>query len=386
MNILYHHRSLADGAEGIHIHEMTEALRGLGHRVTIQSLARPEGAGQRHSARLATVRRRMPQAVFELAAAAINIHEYAALRRQLAAERFDLIYKRHALLDVGAILAARRAGIPVALEVNTAYSAPSVREFEPVRLLPLVRRAERLALRSASVVLAVSSPLAAYVRELAGPAVRVLTLANGVNPEFFDASRADGAAIRAAYGLTDQFVVGWAGILRRWHGIEVLIDAVATLPAVRLLLIGDGPARPDLERLAEERGLRGRLTVTGRVPHAAMPSHIAALDVAIAADDRTGFASPMKVLEYMGMARPVVLPRLANLADLVHDDRTGLFFEPGSAASLALAIGRLQASPPLRARLGRAARLMVEDRFNWSFNARAVLDAVATPPRSGACL
>lgn len=376
VNILYHHRTLADGAEGIHIHEMIEAFRALGHHVSVQAIAREAEAGRGSESVLASIRRRLPQGLFELAAIALSGSDYLRVARRVRAEEPDLVYKRHALFDVGAILAARRRGVPVVLEVNTAYSAPSLRQFEPLRLAGLARRAERLSLRAATLVVAVSSPLADYLRELAGPGVTVMVLPNGVNPARFDPARAGGAQVRARLGLEGRFVVGWAGVLRRWHGIEVLLDALAKTPAAHLLLIGDGPDRPLFEQLARERGLTSRLVVTGRVPHDAMPDHLAALDVAVAADDRTGFASPMKIVEYMAMARPVVLPRLRNFEDLVEHERTGLFFRHGDAGDLAAQIARLQSSDALRARLGRAAREEVETRLNWRRNAEAVLSGV----------
>ncbi len=385
MNILYHHRSLADGAEGIHIREMVEAFQQLDHHVSMQAVATPKEKGVGAGGLLAGLRRRLPQTLFECAALALNVSDYVGVARRISSEGTDLLYKRHALLDVGAALAAKRRGIPVVLEVNTAYSAPSLLQFEPVQLAGLVRRAERRALRSASLVIAVSSPLASYLRELAGPDLPVLTLPNGVNPELFDPARTDGREVRTRYGLHDRFVVGWAGVLRRWHGVELLLDAMVQMPAAHLLLIGDGLDRPLLEGLARERGLAARLAITGRVPHDAMPAHLAALDVAVAADDRTGFASPMKIVEYMAMARPVLLPRLRNFEDLVQHDRTGLFFERGDALDLARGLRVLCDNPQVRERLGRAARARVEGQLNWRNNAKTVIETIRAG-RAGAGL
>jgi glycosyltransferase involved in cell wall biosynthesis len=377
VRILYHHRTLADGAEGIHIHGMVDAFRALGHGVAVHAITRPRAPGEGDAGRLARIRARLPQAAFEAGVAALNGPEFLHVARLLRGGA-DLLYKRHALLDVGALAAAKRRRVPSVLEVNFAYSAEAVRSFEPVRLTGLVRRAERAALRLATVIVAVSTPLADCLRGIAQSDLPILVLPNGVDPELFDPDRHDGRDVRARYGLDGRFVVGWAGLLRRWHEIDVLLDALVQAPAAHLLMIGDGPDRAEIERMGRERGLADRLRITGRVPHSEMPSHLSALDVAVAAGDHTGFASPMKVVEYMAMARAPLLPRLRNFEDLVDDDRTGLFFEPRSASDLARLIRLTAGSPAVRERIGRAARHEVVTRLNWRDNARAVIESVSS--------
>jgi glycosyltransferase involved in cell wall biosynthesis len=119
--------------------------------------------------------------------------------------------------------------------------------------------------------------------------------------------------------------------------------------------------------------------VTGRIPHAEVRDHVAAMDVAVVAHDRTGVASPMKLLEYMAMAKAVVAPRLDNVRDVVDHERTGLLFEPGDVGALALAIGRLANDGPLRLELGRNAREIIETTRNWRRNAEHVLALLPRP-------
>jgi glycosyltransferase involved in cell wall biosynthesis len=170
--------------------------------------------------------------------------------------------------------------------------------------------------------------------------------------------------------------VGWAGILRDWHGLDVLLDAVAAVPSVSVLIVGGGPERAAVEQRAVALGLAGRVVVTGRVPHEAMPSYLAAMDIAVVADDRTGVASPMKLVEYMAMGLPVLAPRLENIRDLVTDDVNGLLFTPRDSRALAAGIARLAESPELRSRLGRQARSTVEHERNWRCNAERVIAMV----------
>jgi glycosyltransferase involved in cell wall biosynthesis len=376
MRILYHHRSLGDGAEGIHIHEMIAAFRRLGHHVELISLARPSGAGRGDRGLAATARHRLPGVIAEAARLATNAPDYFVVRRALRRSQADVIYKRHALYDVATTVEAARTHVPLVLEVNTLYSLPVVRQFEPLRLVGLAAALEQRALRSARFVVAVSTPLKDRIVELAGPEVQVLVLPNGVNAETFDPASVDGHEVRKEYGLTDRFVVGWTGVLRAWHGVELLLDALRRVPEAELLVVGDGPERSTLQRFAEQFGLTERVHITGRVDHNDVPRYIAAFDVAVASGDHTGFASPMKVVEYMALARAVVVPRQPNFSDLVRDHETGLQFTPGNAVDLADRILELSASRPLRERLGRAARAVVCERLNWTANARAVMCAL----------
>ena len=375
MRILYHHRSLGDGAEGVHIDSMVEAFRALGHEVIVESLARPAGGGRGDQGLIAAVRQRLPQALFEAGALAANALEYAKAYRALRARAPQLLYKRHALFDIGTVTAAARLGIPVIVEANALYTSPSMRQFEPLAFAGLASRIERRAFRLATAVVAVSTPLKDQIENCAGSDVRILVLPNGADPDLFDPARWDGAAVRAKYGFADRFVVGWVGVLRRWHGLDVLLRAVRETDAV-LLVVGDGPGRAEIERLVDSQNLSDRVRITGRIAHDAVAEHIAAFDVAVSADDRTGFASPMKVVEYMAMGRAVVVPRLPNFLDLVRDGVSGVTFAPGDSGDLARRLAALRSAPDSRRQLGREARQEVVTRLNWKENARKVLDAV----------
>lgn len=375
MTILYHHRTLADGAEGIHIEEMVRAFRELGHDVHVIGLAASsEGVARRTW--IARVRTLMPSGLFEAASMAGNLVEYFEVRRAIRTLAPAFLYKRHARNDVAALWAARRAGVPAVLEVNCLFTGPGYREFEPVALESIAIRLERWAMRLATWRLAVSTPLARLIEAMAGVGATVMP--NGADPARFDPGGAHPAAVRARYGFDGHLVVGWTGVLREWHGLELLLDALARVPDARLLIVGDGPARATVEARADRLGMIDRVVVTGRVPHERVPDYVAAMDVAVVAHDRTGVASPMKLLEYMAMAKPVVAPRLDNVRDVVDDDRTGLLFTPGDVNTLAAALQRLAADPALRARLGRAARESIETARNWRRNAEQVLDLIPT--------
>jgi glycosyltransferase involved in cell wall biosynthesis len=373
MRILYHHRTLGDGAEGIHIREMVSAFRGLGHEVRVISVAAADVNEGRRGI-VDRVRSLLPGSAYELATAACNPIEYSSVRRAIADFKPDLLYKRHARNDIAALSAARDLGVSSVLEVNCLFSSVTYWQFEPVTFRGLTEYLERRALSLASIVLAVSSPLAEHARALAGRPVKILP--NGANPDVFDASRTFTGQNPVPPGVAGAVKVGWAGILREWHGLELLVDAVARVPNLELVVIGDGPARAQLEDRARALGISDRLVVTGRIPHSDMPRHLAVVDVAVVPDERTGIASPMKLLEYMAMGLAVIAPDLPNIRDIVTPDVDGLLFRSGDLDELSGILARLAVDRELRVRLGTNARTKIRRERTWTRNAQAVLEWV----------
>jgi glycosyltransferase involved in cell wall biosynthesis len=373
MRILYHHRTLGDGAEGIHIAEMVNAFRALGHEVRVLGLAADDVPRARRGW-VARIRNAVPQLVFEVASVATNVAEYLHTRKAIQGLGPDFLYKRHARNDVGAASAARHAGVPVVLEVNCLFTGEGYREFEPMALESVAAAIEKRALLLADLRLAVSTPLAEQIKRLAG--MDAVVMPNGADPTRFDPAHAAPEGVRARYGLGTSLVIGWTGVVREWHGLELLLEAAAALPDARVLVVGDGPARAAMADRARALGLGERPVITGRVPHPEVAHHVAAMDVAVVASDRTGVASPMKLLEYMAMERAIAAPAIPNIQDVVTQGEDGLLFAPGDVVSLAECLRRLATDAALRERLGRAARRTVLERRNWRRNAEEVVSQV----------
>ena len=370
MRILYQHRTLADGAEGVHIAAMVDAFRALGHEVRVIGVA-AGGTASPASSLAARVKRAVPRPLLELATLVVNVPEYVATLKEIRRFEPDLLYKRHARFDVAALAAARHAAVPAVLEVNCLFSQQPYAQFEPMTFHRVAAAAERRALRLASLVVTVSSPLARMARGLG--AVDPLVVPNGADTRRFDPAEADPSAVRTRFGLDGRLVVGWAGVLRDWHGLELLLDAVGRLPGVALLVVGDGPGRDVFEAKAAAAGVADRVVVTGRVPHEEMPHFIAAMDIAVVADDRTGVASPMKLLEYMAMGVAVVAPAMDNIRDVLTEGVNGLLFEAGSSDALLSCLRQLHDDPALRAALGAAAQRSVRSERTWTRIASDIL-------------
>jgi len=225
----------------VHVRELATALSGLGVDIAIAS-PRIEPAGDVLDVPVELV------AIPPLPVGASDADLRAALGTQrktviAAARSFgaDAIYERYSLCGAGGLEAAVSLGIPHVLEVN----APLRAEARRFRTLPNPRLAaeiEHIVFRGTSRILVVSQALRQWVEEGGVEPARIEVVPNAIAPRHVRPRllRDD-----------DEFVLGFCGSLKAWHGIEVLLEACAIAfaqePALRLEVVGSGP----LERLLD---------------------------------------------------------------------------------------------------------------------------------------
>jgi len=383
MKVLYHHRTRGADAQGVHIRALTGALRSLGHQVRIVSLARQQNpasapAPTRTRGGPSLLGRAIPHWLYELIALGYNLPAFVVLAFAVLRDRPDLIYERYALFNVSGLWVARLFRIPFLLEVNAPLSLEH-REHGDLVMHGLAERIERWLCRSATRTVVVTAAMGRIFEQGGVPAQKLLVMPNGVDRERFH-PRVDGGEVRRERELEDGFVVGFVGWIRPWHGVDRLIDAVAILapefPELRLLLVGDGPAVPDLRARVRRLGIGERVQFTGALPAEQVPAHVAAMDVAVQ-PDVTDYASPIKLFEYLALARPVIAPAKPNITEVVDDGDSALLFEPGSTEQLADCIRRLHEDEHLRSHIAaRGAALIDERGYDWEANARRVVEIV----------
>ncbi len=159
----------------------------------------------------------------------------------------------------------------------------------------------------------------------------------------------------------------------------------------RLVVVGDGPLRGELEAIVRETGLGGRATLLGAQPRAATLREVRRADALVQASrtapdgDMEGL--PVAVAEAMALRRPVVATRHSGIPELVVHDETGLLADEGDEAGLADAMRRMAADRPAAARMGLAGRARLEAGFSApAWNAlfeRRLLDAAARRSEGG---
>lgn len=212
-------------------------------------------------------------------------------------------------------------------------------------------------------------------REMAArgvPEDRLVVLPNGVHTHLFEPRPRD-PELEEALGLRGTTVIGYAGGLVDYEGLELLLEAVAALKArradFRLLVVGDGPHEAAVRATADRLRLGDVAVFTGRVPHEQVGRYLSLVDVAPFPRlplPVCELISPIKPFESMAMGRAVVVSSVAALTEIVADGTTGLVFEKGSVGSLTAVLERLLDEPDLRAKLGDSARTWVRNERDWS--------------------
>jgi glycosyltransferase involved in cell wall biosynthesis len=374
MKILYHHRVGSKDGQYVHIEELVRALERRGHEVILVGPAATGAVDFGGEASLvASLKRHLPRAIYELLELAHGIVAQQRLVRAYRAHKPDALYERYSLhLPAGALL-KRRFDLPFLLEVNAPLAEERER-YGGLGLPRLARASERWTWRSADRVFAVTRVLAGHVERAGVPAERIAITPNGIDLEHFRAAPGRVEAKRRL-GLEGKTVVGFTGFVREWHRLDrVLGWLAASAPEhVHVLLIGDGPARADLERQAQALGVRERFHTAGIIAREDIPSFAAAFDVALQ-PAVVPYASPLKLFEYMALGLAIVAPDSPNIREILSDGEDALLVPE---AELSAAVERLIADPELAQRLGRAARATLERRdYTWDANAERVEAAI----------
>jgi phosphatidylinositol alpha-1,6-mannosyltransferase len=204
-------------------------------------------------------------------------------------------------------------------------------------------------------------------------AARMVQLTPGVDEKTFHPD-SGGAAVRAALGLTDRPVVVCVSRLVPRKGQDTLIRAMprvlAAVPDAVLLIVGGGPYRKDLERLAEETGVARSVRFTGAVPGEELPAHYGAGDVfAMPCRTRRGGLDVeglgIVYLEASATGLPVVAGDSGGAPDAVLDGETGWVVRGDSAEETAERTVTLLNDSALRRRMGERGRAWVEERWRW---------------------
>ena len=385
MKFMYHHRTQGRGGEGQHIASLIRALEAAGHEVTIVS---PPGVDPLKTAGAVPVdkgrtkergirrlwkwiSRHSPQIVFEALELCYNLYAAVRLLPVLRRHPAAVYYERYAFFLFMGVMIAKWYRRPVLLEVNEVVGLKRARGQV---LVALAHWLEREIFRRADAIFTVSSFLQQEVLKRGAREGTVHVMPNAVDPQWFEHNGC-GMMLRQERGLADATVVGFVGWFDYWDRLDLLVDVVHKIrelfPALRLLLVGDGPITPTLQAKIRQHHLESTVILTGPVPRTQVLHYIDTMDICVLPDSNS-FGSPMVLFEFMARGKAVIAPDLLPIRDVVEDHVTGLIVPPGEPAALQRALTLLLEDTFLRLRLGQQARQHIMAYHTWNANGHRV--------------
>jgi glycosyltransferase involved in cell wall biosynthesis len=277
------------------------------------------------------------------------------LPRALHELRPDVVHSHLEFSNELAVLAARLLGRHRPAVIAHVHNFPD-RHYSRLH-----RWAGRMLASRIDAYIVPSPSVAESIRAAFGRGVRrVEVVPYGIDPAWFDRGPRETSAARRASAAP---VIGTVARLAPQKSIHDLIDAMPFVlrarPAARLLIVGDGPLRSDLEARCQRLGLTPSVTFAG-FSHDVAAAY-AAIDVFVLPSRHEGL--PICLLEVMAMGIPVVGTRVPGISDLVEDEHTGLAVPHGEPRALAAAVLRLLSDESLCDRLWRAARRRIEQGY-----------------------
>jgi glycosyltransferase involved in cell wall biosynthesis len=203
------------------------------------------------------------------------------------------------------------------------------------------------------------------IRDYRFPPQKMVTIHNGVSLSTFGPSGGEGSAVRAEMGIhSDEFVLVCAARLSGEKGIDILILAVSELLrrniSCKCIIVGEGNRKESLSEQILQLGLAGHVFMVGF--QSDVRPYLLAANAFVLTSHKEGL--PFAVLEAMACGLPSIVTNVGGSAEAVAHNVTGLVVQPGSSTEVAEAVSYLVTHPEERARMSRAARLRVCEKFD----------------------
>ncbi len=326
------------------------------------------------------------------------------------ADPWSFIYQRFSVHDFTGPHLGRRLNVPVVVEFNGSEAWASENWGTRLILHDAALKAEAVALETADLLVTVSDELGYDLKRRGIPDNRIVVYPNCVDPAVFDParfSRDDMAELRRRNGIPeDALVAGFIGTFGQWHGVEFLAECIGDMVRddigwlernkLHFMLVGDGLKMPVVRQFVGTPPASRFVTLTGLVAQSEAARYLACADLLLSphvpnTDGSGFFGSPTKLFEYMAMEKPIVASALGQIEDVIAGrgatrlgtlppgagEPCGFLFEPGNAQAFKETLRRVVDDMPAAAKVAKAARAEVLNRYTWRRHVDAILAAMA---------
>ena len=289
-------------------------------------------------------------------------NHYFELRRIIKEEKIDLLHA-HIWNPAScryAFSAASRAKIPI---VTT--------EHDPFELSFLKNLIKKRSLKKTNRVVTVSAANQKILRELYPEEKnKFIVIPNGIDTtwwhsQFLRFTDLDRRKIKEELFLAHEnsLIIISVAELHERKGLKYLIEAIpevaAKFPNIKLVLVGEGPERPELEKLIKKLGIENHVILTGRQKE--IPKLLKCADIFVLPSKREAFG--LVLLEAMIAGLPIIASDTGGIPEIIENKKNGILVEPENSGKIATALIALISHPEKRKKLAAAGAEIVHEKF-----------------------
>ena len=297
---------------------------------------------------------------------------------------FDVIHAHDLYMCGGALKAGRRAGVPVVADLHEAWVA-AIEQYAwstrfPGKLFVSIRRwkaiEKKWAGRAENIIVTTGEMKALYIK-LGCPADKVVVLPNTINTAAFDNYPVYEPIIQKH---TSEFTMVYTGGINLHRGLGFLLDSMPSVLRrcnARLVFVGDGRIRPELEAQVESLGIADHVFFEGWRPQDEIKSYILASDVCLIPQvkcEHTDTTVAHKLFHYMYLERALITTNCTYMQRVVEETDCGIVVPYGDHKALASSIIELYRDPARRKQMGVNGHQAVKERYNWERSARSLIE------------
>lgn len=303
----------------------------------------------------------------------------------LISKQIDFIYERYYLYSKEGKKAAKILKIPRILEFNYSYvyggeKDQTITKEDKQKLF----QEEKRNLTSANAIIAISKVLQDYLVKLGIGDSPICPVC--VDPSRFNPNKFSREKVKKELGLANQIVVGFVGSFQDYHGLKTTIDSIKeikkTKRKIKFLFVGGGRNLDGFKEEIKKNGLEEQVLFTEVLYGEELIKAISAFDIAFMTTpaykedeyfkEYHGF--PAKLLEYMIMGKPTIIPDTSVFKTLIRNNVNGILIHPDEPTALANTILLLASSNKARESMGKKGRETVLKEYTWDKKGNLILD------------
>jgi len=307
-----------------------------------------------------------------------ELQAYRALRQTIRDWRPDVVHTHSAKAGVLGRYAAAKEKVP--LIVHTIHGLP-FHPYQSSLVNAVYRFAEKSAAARCQRLISVADAMTekAVAAGIARPD-KFQTIYSGMEMEPFLTDGGERVRIRSMLGIgPESTLIGKIARLFDLKGHVYLIDAFAALsrdhPLLRLLLVGDGTLKSDLEAQAERLNVADKISFAGLIPHDEVPGWIQAMDIVAHCSLREGLARVLPQALLCG--KPTISFDVDGAKEVIKNGETGWLIPPADTQALINGLKEILAEPEKAKTLAGKGKALCRERFDWQVMARALMEVYA---------